>query len=530
MYALPANRGTSAATGAGADALGRDTQLNGTGGSFLRPRGDITTVLDLTSRDAQDGTFFPPDTPSSWFHRSPFTTYPATMVTQEYPHKGTAAWGGRLTFELGALTAGDLLQAVVLQIKLGSWYNADTVLKLLSQEYGISPTSPTPGWTYVNGLGTSIIEYAEFEVGDQTLERLDGAFIRAFQSLFPDENMIYGMATDGLGLGSAANVANNTGPMNIDRPWPTEGGNLFCILPFFFFRTRFKEVFPLLSVPDGTVRIHVQLRPFDQCVRNSLHIRSSCTQTPLGQTVQLYELANPANRPSTQTVSEPPAFLDFRVVTYSALVSGSVREAYIHKPFEQLTKFVQNFYFDEPYNYLGGKPNPETDTIEISVPLELNHPCVELFWVFRRKGVQINNEWGNFGTLLESQWTADAVPPAWLDYATLRVNGLVVEQADGEWWRYSIAKAHRGGINAYGNNVYGYSFARDPDQHQPSGTANMSRASSVRLDLRVRVPPAVANPGGFEAAVGQGWELFVYAIHYNWLRFENGICQKIFED
>jgi hypothetical protein len=526
---LPANRGIGAGAGA-TDALGRDTQLNGTGGSFLRPRGDITTVLDLTSRDAQDGTFFPPDTPSSWFHRSPFTTYPATMVTQEYTHKGAAAWNGRLTFELGALTAGDLLQAVVLQIKLASWYNADAVLKLMSQEYGISSTTPTPAWTYANGLGTSIIEYAEFEAGDQTLERLDGAFIRAFQSMFPDENMIYGMATDGLGLGSAANVANNTGPMNIDRPWPTEGGNLFCILPFFFFRTRFKEVFPLASVPEGTVRIHVQLRPFDQCVRNSTHIRSSCTQTPLNQTVQLYEIAHPTNVVNVQTVSEPPAFLDFRVVTYSALVEGSVRQAYIHKPFEQLTKFIQNFHFDEPYNYLSAKPNSGTDTIEVSLPLELNHPCTELFWVFRRKGVQINNEWGNFGTLLESQWTADAVPPAWLDYATLRINGLVVEQADGEWWRYSIAKAHRGGINAYANNVYGYSFARSPDQHQPSGTANMSRASSVRLDLRVKVPPAVANPGGFDANVGQGWELFVYAIHYNWLRFENGICQKIFED
>jgi len=30
--------------------------------------------------------------------------------------------------------------------------------------------------------------------------------------------------------------------------------------------------------------------------------------------------------------------------------------------------------------------------------------------------------------------------------------------------------------------------------------------------------------------VGQGWEVFVYAIHMNWLRFENGICQKLFED
>jgi len=37
-------------------------------------------------------------------------------------------------------------------------------------------------------------------------------------------------------------------------------------------------------------------------------------------------------------------------------------------------------------------------------------------------------------------------------------------------------------------------------------------------------------PPGFDANVAQGWEVFVYAIHLNWLRFENGICQKMFGD
>ena len=58
----------------------------------------------------------------------------------------------------------------------------------------------------------------------------------------------------------------------------------------------------------------------------------------------------------------------------------------------------------------------------------------------------------------------------------------------------------------------------------------MSRVASVRLDLRVNVPKAVSVPGGFDVDVGQGWEVFVYAIHLNWLRFENGLCQKMFED
>jgi hypothetical protein len=225
-----------------------------------------------------------------------------------------------------------------------------------------------------------------------------------------------------------------------------------------------------------------------------------------------------------------PPFLDFRMLTYTALVSEAVRKSYIHKPFEQMVKFMTRFHFDEPYKFLVSKTNSNTDTIEVSLPLELNHPCQEIFWVFRRKAVTLNNEWANFTPLVETQRNPISVPKEWLVYATLRVNGSVVQQAPGDWWRQAIAESHKGGWNAWVSYVYGLSFALTPDNHQPSGSVNMSRSSSIRLDLRVNVPQAVPVPSGFDADVGQGWEVFVYAIHMNWLRFENGICQKLFED
>jgi len=510
-----------------------------------RPRGDITTVIDLASRDAQDDYFFPLDTDKSWFHREPSTTYPMTMTSQEFAHRGTADWGGRLTFELNALTAGDLLQALVLQIRLGSWYDPATILKMSTQDYTIdvSDASNVP-WTYINSLGTSIIEYAEFEVGDQTLERLDGAFIKLYSSLIPDENMLIGLTADANGITSLNNVANNTGSMNPQRPWPTQNGVYYCLLPFFFLRTRFKEVFPLLSCKEGSVRVNVQLRPFSDCVRTIAKARQSCTDTPLGSSVifkvdtvpeyiQKGKYRIPVAQLDIVKYTAPlaiPAIQDFRVLTYCALVDSSVRDAYIHRPFEQLTKFVTNFYFDEPYKYLASKTNSDSDTIELSLPLELNHPTQEIVWVFRRKGVAINNEWGNFSPVLETQYNIDSVHQPWLVYATLRINGFIVEQAEGEWWRRHIASSHKGGWNAWASYAYGYSFAMDPDAHQPSGSANMSRSTSIRLDLQVRVPTAVPVPSGFDANVSQGWEIHVYAVHLNWLRFQNGLCQKLYED
>ena len=490
-----------------------------------RPRGDVVTVLDLANRNAQDDFFFPINSNNSWFHRDPYTTYPATMASQEFTHKGTAAWGGRLTFELGALQAGDLLQAVTVQIKLGHWYSQQILQNIANGSNRVDPSSNP--WTYINSLGTSIIEYAEFEVGDQTLERIDGQFIKTYSSLLPDMNMLFGLTADATGITSLANIHNNTGPLNPNRPWPTQDGVYFCILPFFFMRTRHKESFPLVACAEGSVRVHIQLRPFTDCVRSCAGFRQSCTDSPLGTTTNILTADSSFNYVNPSFV---PPFQDFRVLTYTALVSEAVRKAYIHKPFEQLTKFLTRYHFDEPYKYLTSKTNSNSDTIEVSLPLELNHPTQELFWVFRRKATVINNEWANFNPIVETQYNPITVPQEWLIYATLRVNGLVVEQAPGEWWRQSIAKVHKGGWNAWAAYTYGYSFALDPEAHQPSGSINMSRSSSVRLDLRVKVPKAVPVPSGFDADVAQGWEVFVYAIHLNWLRFENGLCQKLFED
>ena len=67
---------------------------------YFRPRGDITTVLDLTDRDAQDNTYFPLNTEHSWFHREDNNTvHPTTMSIQEFTQRGPADWGQTCTFE-----------------------------------------------------------------------------------------------------------------------------------------------------------------------------------------------------------------------------------------------------------------------------------------------------------------------------------------------------------------------------------------------------------------------------------------------
>jgi hypothetical protein len=506
---------------------------------YERPRGDITTVLDLTDRDSQDNTYFPLNTDYSWFHREGNRTiYPTALSVQEFTQRGPADWGQKFSFEIGSLPAGDLLQAVILQVKLGSWYNGDIIKKLANGDITTNTTTYAQDyWTYMNSLGTGIIEYADFIVGDQTIERLTGEFIRTFFNVYADVNNLIGISSDAIGSIPVQYLSPpfvNQTELKPSRPYPTEDGTFFCILPFFFVRTRLAEVFPLLSCHEGTVRVDVKLRPFDQVVRQYLGYRPSCEATPLNRSVT-FDVLDPVSTLSTQTLECPPAFQDFRIVTCSALTAGTLREKFLYKPFEQMVKLVQTFHFEEPLKYLVSKSNPNSDTVEIQLPIELNHPVIELLWVFRRKAVLINNEWTNFTPAIGLETNPNRVYPAWLDHATIRLNGMELISADGNWYREHIGSVHRGGIISYNSYVYGYSFAAYPDEHQPSGTANMSKTTSVTINMKVRTPiekdiTTLNPPCVFDPITVGGWEVFVFAIHYNWLRFENGICNRMFTD
>jgi len=494
---------------------------------YFRPRGDITTVLDQTNRDSQDNTYFPIDSDKSWFHYKDTVTHPTAMSIQEFTQRGPADWGQKCSFEIGALSAGDLFHTIHAQIQLSSWYNETIVQQL--QVGQITGVDPTTMWTYCNSLGTAIIEYAEFIVNDNTIERITGEFIATYMNLYYNRNTYVGIQYDAIGAVpypflDASNVLQT--PFNPNRPFPTENGTIFCALPFFFSRSK-QEVFPLVSCNEGNVRIDIKLRSFTDVIRSYNGYRQACNDTPLQSAVSFMKGSTVI---TTTTSQNQPPFKDFRIVTGCSLITGSMRDKFLRKSFEQMIKQVQLFSFEEPLKYIVNKTSK--DLVEIQLPLELNHPVTELLWVLRRKAVKINNEWANFTPSISFETTPLMHYPSWINQATIRVNGSEVISAPGDWFREHIARKHQGGSTAYHQHVYGYSFAEYPENHQPSGTANMSRATSVTLSLTVRPPITTTLPDDceFDQTVIGGWEVFVYAIHYNWLRFENGLCNLLFSN
>lgn len=127
--------------------------------------------------------------------------------------------------------------------------------------------------------------------------------------------------------------------------------------------------------------------------------------------------------------------------------------------------------------------------------LALNHPCKELIWVVQDSG-------------------ATAAPTAYKDVTTakLQLNGQDrFSERAGEYFNLVQPYQHHTSIPSEG--VYVYSFALNPEQHQPSGTVNMSRIDNATLQLTVQAG---------------GGSLKVFAVNYNVLRIMAGIKECIF--
>ena len=500
---------------------------------YKRPGGDITTLLDLADRDDEDNDLFPLHTNMTWFTRDPNRrTIPFVPVVQDFSFRGPANYGQHFSFDIGSVPCGDLMLGAMIQINLSHWFDLTTQLNVTTGAY--TYTNPNTAFFFANSLGSCIIEKAELELEGVTVETIDGDFIYTYSALNADLNYQFGIANDSFGASSIPDLLK-WDPRKI---YPTEDGVVFSLLPFFFMRNRLREGLPMVALKEGSARIHITLRRFDQVIRQRRGFRYcglkdgnktcektlqdnltslDCTNyTPLDTTISFN------NNTIIKSVRQnPPDFQQVKLITYGAYLDGLERNKMLREPFEHLIREVQTFTFDEPLKYVVSKST--NDSITVQLPLEANHPLEEIIWFIRRKGTANNNEWVNFSSVLEREYDPVFNPlTPMLKKAILQVNGQTLCDAPEQYYRQLIANHHSGGIVPYRRFIYGYPFARHPSEvHQPSGSLNASRVQNIRLTLEVKQP--ISN---FDTS----WEVKVFCIGLNWLRFENGIANKLFTD
>jgi len=130
--------------------------------------------------------------------------------------------------------------------------------------------------------------------------------------------------------------------------------------------------------------------------------------------------------------------------------------------------------------------------------------------------VHVNNP-TNYGLLLDG--TGNPVSDG-----LIQLNGQDrFDHQSGDYFNYVQTYQHHTRTPADGVNVY--SFALHPEQHQPSGTANLSRIDNTQLNLTFSDTTWVsesATPTSLDFFNG-GTQLYVFAFSYNVLRIMSGM-------
>lgn len=123
-------------------------------------------------------------------------------------------------------------------------------------------------------------------------------------------------------------------------------------------------------------------------------------------------------------------------------------------------------------------------------------------------------EFGNFGVLIDGSGNP-------ISYALIQLNGHDrFDRREGAYFNYVQPYQHHTNTPVDGINVY--SFAIHPEQHQPSGTCNMSRIDNTQLNLWFADPTQRTGLPTLNIFNANN-KLYIYDFSYNVLRVMSGM-------
>ena len=191
--------------------------------------------------------------------------------------------------------------------------------------------------------------------------------------------------------------------------------------------------------------------------------------------------------------------------TTASLDDASLLVDYIYLDSEERKRFAQasHEYLIEQLQYTGTESIAGTTG---KYRLNFNHPCKELVWAATECATDSTaSKSVNFGNA--STRAAGANP---VKTAQLQLNGHDrMSMQSGKYFNHVQTSAHHSNSPSEGVNVY--SFALNPEEHQPSGTCNFSRIDNAQLNLE------------FEGDYSSNGKIHVFATSYNVLRIMSGM-------
>jgi len=184
---------------------------------------------------------------------------------------------------------------------------------------------------------------------------------------------------------------------------------------------------------------------------------------------------------------------------------------YIFLDTDERRRFAQlsHEYLIEQLQFTGSDSITSSGDSMKSIRMNFNHPCKELVWTVRKSEDIVY--WNNYstagGNTLNNNDHLDSSNP--VTNAKIMLNGNDrFATRKGEY--FSLVQPyqhHENTPDKFHQGINVYSFALKPEEHQPSGTLNMSRIDTAVLSLSSSIPGIIS----------------IYAVNYNVLRILSGM-------
>jgi hypothetical protein len=359
--------------------------------------------------------------------------------------------------------------------------NADLVWK--SYVEITLPNTGTVKWTAASArrLGYQMLQQIEVEIGGQVIDRHYGEWLYLWETLtadFDTASKLDSMVNNGTYDSTTSATSCNGAP-----------AVLYVPLQFWFNRNPGLAL-PLIALQYHEVRFNITLGNATDLVQDDDQTSLSAAAAALPQ------------------LTDMALYLD-----------------YVYLDVDERRRFAQESheYLIDQLQYEGQE---QITTSSARIDLTLNHPVKELVWVFQ-DARKLECDAATLTAL-----SADNTQP--FDYddivnrARLQLNGQdrFDERYGDYFWKVQPYQHHTaGGTAAWSKSISNtnpinvYSFAIQPEEHQPSGTCNFSRIDNATLVFDSKTNglagsyPTKTTPYNFR----------LYAVNYNIFRIMSGM-------
>eukprot|EP00798_Chlamydomonas_sp_ICE-L_P025530 gene25530-biopygen20018 len=396
------------------------------------------------------------------------------MESIEQVFNGSADFGRKVTANISR--NGDLIHKAYLRVELPA----------------ISVPEGT-AFRWLNWIGHILIKTVDIDIGGQRIDRHYGDWMHIWNEL---------TQTPGHQLGYASMLGNTPELTQIyDNCFGTAGRGAMTVpsktlwIPLEFWWCRNPGLaLPLIALQYHEVKINLKFNDAKNCFW--------------------------AGRNTALTSSDPPTWAtNLNLVSTPSLATASLFIDYIFLDTDERRRFASapHEYLIEQLQFGGDESTSQTSN---NFKLNFNHPCKEIVWVVQpddniSESAPFGKQWFNYTDKVmasPSPSVTDAMPgiasggtygvyiPVAADggenptaRAKLSLNGHErLSERDGEYWNLVQTYQHHENVPSKGINVY--SFALKPEEHQPSGSCNMSRIDNANLTINLTTN-AVNNNG-----------------------------------